>query len=674
MRLRRITPIASVRMRISSPSLDATIYVGDVSWHGSLGGMYHVDAELIVKDASCLEADLIGKRFIIEYGQDADTLRLSGICIRAAARGYRNLYPRFDVAVFPWLWHLTQNHDSRVYQNMTCVEIAVEIFRRYNFSLFEVQVGELEKMVYRVQIDEDDYSFVCRTLEEHGVYFYFRQDAQGEIMVMTDNVGGHPLPPTNNPAKLRPTYGAASARDQFIDHFASERHVVPTEVTDSHANFTRSKQVALARRQSSDLPGFSERMSVFQHRPSEGSVDDGEARARRRIEAVETRHHRFRGGGNLRSLTVGSRFKLQSDDNAELEGTYLIVSGSYLLTANDDSGYFHEFPDQSLAVEEFRCRFEAIPASRPYRPQRITPGPQVNSIMTAVVTGPPGEEIHTDEFGRVKIQFHWDRYGPKDQTSSCWVRVATPWAGKSWGSLVIPRIGQEVIVQFEDGDPDRPIVTGMLYNAENKPPYTLPAGATQSGFKSNTSKGGGGANEIRMEDRKDAQELSLTAEKDYALTVKNDATISVGFEKASPGSMVQKVKQDLTSEVESGDHTFTVKTGKSTVTIASGREETIEAGGDKLDVTGERTVNASVEYKVTTPKATIHAADTAEIELQDVTVNGTVKTTIGENEIEITGTTVKITGMQSIELVCGASSIKLDASGVTVMGPMIKLN
>jgi type VI secretion system secreted protein VgrG len=307
------------------------------------------------------------------------------------------------------------------------------------------------------------------------------------------------------------------------------------------------------------------------------------------------------------------------------------VNGKYLLTSVQHQAvqtpWYVAEEAASMGTEPYQNSFSCIPDTVPYRPPRITPKPVVQGPQTAEVVGPSGEEIHVDEFGRIKAQFHWDRLGKKDETSSCWMRVATFWAGKQWGAVHIPRIGQEVVVEFLEGDPDQPIVTGSVYNSEAMPPYSLPDNGTQSGIKSRSSKQGAPSNfnEIRFEDKKGSEELHVQAEKNLSTLVKANETRSVG---GSRSTTIQK------------DDTLTIKEGNELVTINKGnREVKIEMGNDTLTVSkGNITVDSSL---------------------------GTHK---------MTAMNVEINGTAGVKIVCGASSIELNPAMIKIAAPMVKIN
>ncbi|HEV3022674.1 MAG TPA: type VI secretion system tip protein TssI/VgrG, partial [Pirellulales bacterium] len=320
------------------------------------------------------------------------------------------------------------------------------------------------------------------------------------------------------------------------------------------------------------------------------------------------------------------------------------ANGTYVLTAVEHrSSIEGSYTQGKREGPTYANTFHCIPVALPFRPHRRTPKARVDGTQTAVVVGPSGEEIFTDKYGRVKVQFFWDRQGKKNADSSCWVRVGTLWGGKQWGMIIIPRIGQEVIVAFEEGDPDQPIIVGSVYNANMMPPYALPANKTQSGLKSRSSPSGGtdDFNELRLEDKKGSEEIYFHAQKDFNRVVENNDTLKVGSSKADDGSMTVEVWKDRTE---------TVKTGNEKVTIEKGnRDVIVKTGNDTHKVEqGNRDVKIDM------------GNDGLKISMG----NQTTKIDMGKSETE---------AMQSIELKVGQSSIKLDQTGVTIKGMMVQI-
>jgi len=316
--------------------------------------------------------------------------------------------------------------------------------------------------------------------------------------------------------------------------------------------------------------------------------------------------------------------------------------------------------------ENYGMEFEVIPKDVQYRAPKVTPWPEIVGIQTAVVTGPSGDEIYTDEYGRVKIQFHWDRLGKKDDKSSCFVRTMMPWTGKNWGMIAIPRIGQEVVVQFEEGNPDRPLVIGMLYNADTMPPYALPANATQSGVKTNSSKGGSGFNELMFEDKKNSELVRFQAETNYQQIVKNNAEITIGSAKKDDGDMTLTVHNDLTETVTDGNHKFTVEKGKQDIAIKEDKTEKIE-GKSTLTVTKDMITNVE-QGNV---KETIKMGNvTRTLNMGNET--NTLK--VGNLKTETKVGKITLKALQGIDLLCGASKIKMTPASIKIESVMVQVD
>src|SRR5258706_6033716 len=320
---------------------------------------------------------------------------------------------------------------------------------------------------------------------------------------------------------------------------------------------------------------------------------DGESYAKIRIEEAQVQHEVLQGEGIARGLCTGSNFTLEEHGRDDQNRKYLITSASYYL----DGGEFEAA--KSTDADFFSCPFTAIPDGQPFRCARITPKPLIQRPQTAIVFGKSGEEIWTDKYGRVKVQFHWDRYGKADENSSCWVRVSHAWAGKKWGTFNVPRIGQEVIIEFLEGDPDRPIITGRVYNAEQMPPYALPDNMTQTGIKTRSSMNGtpDNFNEIRFEDKKGSEQLFVHAEMNQDIEVEKDETHWVGHDrkKTIDNDETSHIKHDRTETVDNNE-TITVHGARTetvdkdeTISIHANRTETV-ASNETISIGGNRTI------------------------------------------------------------------------------------
>ena len=405
----------------------------------------------------------------------------------------------------------------------------------------------------------------------------------------------------------------------------------------------------------------------------EEAGDYGDGYAKLRIQELQAQHDIIVGHADSPGMVCGSKFKLEGHPRPDENGEYLIVGVTYQCTAES---YKPGAPKSDGKI--FACDFTAIPAATVFRPARTTEKPRIQGPQTAIVVGKAGEEILTDEYGRIKVQFHWDRYSPANENSPCWVRVSQAWAGKNWGAVFLPRIGQEVIVEFLDGNPDRPIVTGAVYNGESKPPYPLPDNATKSTIKSNSSKGGQGFNEFRFEDKKGSEQVFLHAEKDEDVRVKNDAKEWIGNDRhlVVKANQYESVDKDKHTHVK-GDQVEKVD-GNVGRTVA--KDEIAKIGGnDHIAITGDYVakIGGNLHEKVT---GNHHEQTTGDIRLTS-TGQTNIKATqnaavVSDMNVHVKGGMVVVieAGMQ-LSLKAGSNFIDIGPAGISISGmPLVNIN
>lgn len=465
---------------------------------------------------------------------------------------------RYQVVLRPWLWWLTLASNNRVFQNLATSDIVTTIFKAHGFTDFKLSLsGSYEPREYCVQYGETDFAFVSRLLEEEGIFWFFTHEDGKHTLVLGDSSdafvqipNGPQVPYLGQGIGVRELHGIRSAQYsvQAVNGVYSATDYAFTTPTTSL--YSQAEAVAGP-------------LSMYDHPGGYIAKARGDALTKQRVDGLRSQEKRLIGESDCRWLVPGHWFTLTGHDDTSLNIDWVVTAVTH------DASHAH-----------YRNRFEAIPKATAYRPPRLTPKPRMHT-QTAHVVGKSGEEIWTDQYGRIKIQFPWDRDGKNDETSSCWVRVVLPWSGKGFGMQFIPRVGQEVIVTFIDGDPDRPLVTGCVYNGDNTLPYALPDNQTQSGIKTNSSKGGGGFNELRFEDKKDAEEVFLQAQKDMKVNVLNDSTATIGHDETLT------VQNARTRTVKEGDETITLEKGKRTVTI--------QTGSDTLDVKDSRTVSVGAD-------------------------------------------------------------------------------
>jgi type VI secretion system secreted protein VgrG len=583
--------------------------------------------ELVSEDRAIDPDNLLGEMITTRIQlEDGSWRYFNGYVSRFGQYGDLNVFARYLVTVRPWLWFLTRTSNCRIFQNQSVPDIIKQVFHEHGFSDFKEKLsGSYASREYCVQYRETDFNFVSRLMEEEGIYYYFTHEKDKHYLVLADSSNAHdPFPGYENIPYHVETGKTDRSRKDHIHAWAFTHEVQPGayELTDydfkkPKANL-RVKSVlkephARAEYEFFDYPG----------RYTETSAGDNFVRLR--IEEQHARFERCEGKCNARGLAVGYRFKLQECPRKDQNREYLVISADYHLLLDEYAS------GSSVAGEEklFDCGFTVQDNKRPFRSPRGTPKPFVHGAQTAVVVGPAGEEIYTDKYGRVKVQFHWDRYGKADENSSCWVRVSQPWAGKNWGMIALPRIGQEVLVDFLEGDPDQPIISGRVYNDGAMPPYKLPDNAHISTIKTNSTKGGDGFNELRFDDKKGEEQVFIHAERNLDVRVKNDSLEWVGNDRHSI------VKKDLMEQID-GDRHSTVK------------------GDSNAAVTG--TISIKADQDMQEKVGMKHALDAGqEIHLK-------------------AGMNVVIEAGMSITLKAGGGFIVVGPSGVTISGTPVLIN
>nr|WP_057927228.1 type VI secretion system tip protein VgrG [Burkholderia ambifaria] len=672
-----------------------------------LGRLFEFRIEALADSHSLSLKDLLGKPVTVRIEQqDLSTRYLNGIVARATLAGRRaERHYGYELVVRPWLWLATRRSDCRIFQNRTVPDIVQEVLAPYGFPIENKLTESYVPREYCVQYNETDTAFVSRLMEFEGIYFYFRHAADNHTLVLCDAMSSHVALPGYETIPYIARDRTAIADEEHIDGWlpAQEVSVGKHQTTD----YDYTKPRADLSSQKVDPRGHDHDSFASFEWPG-GYRDDapGAHYSRVRLEEQQAEHERASAETDVRGAAPGYLFTLEHCPRADQNREYLIVRCQYRFQENAYAS------DQGAEAVAHQTMVIVQPSSLPYRSSRDTPRPRTNGPQTATVVGPPGEEIWTDQYGRVKLQFRWDRYGQSNQDSSCWVRVSSPWAGGGFGGVQIPRVGDEVVVDFLNGDPDDPIVTGRVFNGEKMPPWGLPGSATQSGLLSRSSPGGttDHANAFRFEDKKGAEQLWMHAERnfdaeteaDHTLSVGNNHTHTVGNDETmqvknnrqrSVGqnetvnigkSRVAQIGVDETHGV-GGNRTRTVGK-KETVTIASDREATI--GGShtesvthgKTETIGEgKTLNVGQMYQTTSQdmKTLVASAHTEEIgtrtstiaKAHTHTVGGEHTVNVGANHTTNVQHQVTVNAGDQLSLVCGNSSIVMKSDGtITIQG------
>lgn len=514
-------------MEITSPFGDAVRFE-TMQAREELGRLAEYDITVLSAKETLLPKDILGQSVtVIHNGLEAGPRHFNACVTRFGLVGVEGRYFRYRIVAHTWLWLLTRSADCRIFQNKSVPDIVREIFGKYADASFDFRLtGSYAPLEYCVQYRESDFDFVSRLLETEGIYYFLKHAPGKHTVVLCDSISAH-KPVVGHPSiRFLPEGGRGRAENKTIGQWMSAREIRTgmTELDDY--DFERpSLDLKKSSKVSSSDGGA--KFEVYDYPGDYLRTADGERYVKTRLEALRIPYEVMEGRSGVVEIASGATFTLQEHPRDDQNREYLVVSAEYdMVHGGHETG--------TGQGSSHSCRFTAMPTAEVFRPERRTPRAIVRGPQTAVVVGPAGEEIYTDKYGRVKVQFHWDRLGRKDENASCWVRVSHPWAGKNWGMVALPRIGQEVIVDFLEGNPDRPIITGRVYNAEQMPPYALPANMTQTGIKTRSSKGGSPANfnELRFEDKKGEEQVYVHAERNFDGVIENCETRSIGVDRS----------------------------------------------------------------------------------------------------------------------------------------------
>jgi type VI secretion system secreted protein VgrG len=734
-------PVPEVSFDFESPALSgAAVRVVEGHVVESLGALYQVTLELCTSDQAADFGALLGARGTLLICRGPRTRRLCGVVRRVERLSSWGDQRRGRVVLVPALWALSKRTDSRVFQNLTVLQIAREILKEAGLAdppLRDATTREHPVREYCVQYRETDLDFLCRLLEDEGITLYFNHDGSAEVPVLADSPSYGIVPTIDRrPVPFSPGQ-AELAHVEIVQRLDFSQELRSTGATVRDYDFTRpAAEIEMVKSAPRGDGGPRPRYASM-NRFTFGDYDegvhayashDGARRAELLHQDEDARVGRGAGGGNVTGFMPGRTFVLVEHEHPDLDQSYLITRVEHVLHAPEALHSEQRPRAPSVGNDRYRNEFECVLADAPWVPPRRSPKPAVLATQTATVTGRAGEEIYTDFHGRIKVQFHWDRKGQKDEHSSCWIRVAQVWAGAGWGFQFIPRVGMEVVVQFLEGDPDQPLVTGCVYNGINNTPYLLPDERTRSTIKSNSSLGGEGYNEIRFEDLKGQEEVFFHAQRDHneviernhsetvkgsqsisvggdqsmsighdqTITVANDESITVGGDQTIKvaGDESFTVTGDQTIVVE-GDESFTV-TGDQTMTITGDQDFTVTGdhtekvtGDHDVTADGDATLTAACDIDVTAGGDVTVTAKGGDCDIAaggDVTVKAkggdcdiaasgdvTVKANGGDCDVSASAI-VTVVGGSQVHIGCGGASITLVPGAITMSAPVITLN
>ncbi len=492
-----------------------------LSGHEGISGLFQFSLDLLSENHSVSFKDLVGKQVTISLHLADDERLWNGYVSRFVCGGRDNRFSYYRAEIVPWLWFLTRTADCQIFQQKTIPEIIKKVFQDHGFQDFQDRTqGSYPQREYVVQYRETAFNFVSRLMEEYGIFYFFEHDQSTHKLIFADKPQVHKNCPVQHKVRFNYTPGTTLLHEDIVQSWGAEQDLRPGKYALTDYNFQTPNTSLMANVQTVAAIGGNTKYEIYDYPGIHTKKSEGDTVTKLRMEEEEALHYVISGSGNCRSFASGYKFNLDQHSRSDMNGDYLLTEVTHSASVGESySG------SGGGSQESYTNHFTCIPFAVPYRPQRLTPG-----VQTAVVVGPAGEEIYPDKYGRVKVQFFWDRLGKKDENSSCWVRVSQPWGGKNWGAINIPRIGQEVIVEFLEGDPDRPIITGRVYNDDQMPPYALPDHMTRTTFMSRSTKGAGSANfnELRFEDKKGNEQIFLNAEKDMDHRVENDSREFIG--------------------------------------------------------------------------------------------------------------------------------------------------
>ncbi len=623
-----------------------------------LSAPYSLWLQLETEETFAEPIQMLGKSCTLVADRGKVLRQVTGIVIEVQEGSTHPELLTTNITVVPALEVLRHRVNTKIFQDMTVPEILEEVLAEalgsYDRSV-ELRLNRTYPTCeYRTQYDESDLAFCTRLMEEEGIAYFFEFDGAAEKLILSDtnknfiDIECHQTDLASN-TLLFSQYEGGVGEHEYVSSFQVVSQLRPTKVVTRHFDWTRPSEAVEADSTAFDEGGggalngatLSPDREVYQHdsEPLTFHEYDGlaypkndkddQVKLRREASAFDSRI--IEGHSTALGVTAAKTFDLFGHPQSDLDSSYLLLSVTHTF-----EGTGHSYQN------DFVC----IPAAVTFRPKRRTPKPVIPNVQTAIVVGPSGQEIHTDVHGRVKVQFHWDRLGQMDEHSSCWIRVMQPWGGKAWGFFFIPRIGMEVVVHFIDGDPDRPLVAGSVYNGDHAPPYKLPDEKTKSTLKSESTIGGGGFNELRFDDNKDNEEIYVHAQKDYNEVVENDHYTLVHHDQ------INEVDNIHTEKVHVDQHLI----------VDQHRNKTVK-GNETTTVKGTRTETVSDDETITLEKN----------RTTDITSNDTL--TVGEAGKQDVGTTYDLTAGQSITFTSGASSITLQSDGtIEIKGTTVKIN
>lgn len=589
-------------LAIDTPLGKDVLLLQQLNGYEGVSRLFSYELDLLAYDNDSISfKDIVGQKVSITIRLPKGKSRYISGYVSRFTQGDTDerLFTHYRAQVVPWLWFLTRQADCRIFQDMTAPDIISKIFDPFGFKDFRPSLkNSYPELEYCVQYRETSFNFVSRLMEEFGIFYYFDHTTQGKhTMVLADQSSNPPACPSSPISHGTQVGGLEDPQVITSWNVGQELKTGKYSVTDY--NFVTPSTSLLSNDPTVVQLPASQPLELFDYPGLHTTKEQGDTVAKVRMQEEEASYMVVSAAGNCRGLMSGFSFVLHNHYRGDQNTNYFVTEVQHYASAGDS------YTAASTESETYSNHLTCIPTTVPYRPPRITPKPFVQGPQPALVVGKSGEEIWVDKYGRVVVQFYWDRLGQKNENSSCWIRVSQPWAGSNWGAIWTPRIGQEVLVSFLEGDPDRPVITGRVYNAEQMPPYELNKYQTRSTFKSRSSKGGGASNynELRFEDLKGQEQIFMNAEKDMDLRVENDSREYIGANRhlIVTSNQQEKINADKHLQVV-GNH-FEKITGNLSLQVTGNQMESV-TGNKSLSVTGNQSesVTGNVSLSVTQGK------------------------------------------------------------------------
>lgn len=640
-------------LSISTPLGEDYLLLNKIRVEERISELFEINVELLYDEEEddsyeitlVAGKDIVGKTVGISMTQDDGGKRkLFGMVNNFTVIGRNRRFTAYYATIVPHVWRLTRNFQSRIFQHKSVRDILKEVFKGYNF-VDQLQ-AEYKPRNYCAQYQESDFAFASRLMEEEGIYYYFDHTGETEKMILRDDFKAPEECPSKSEIPIvNEDLNAGEPWESAFKQWHTDYRLQSGKVTLWDYHFQLPKKKLEAERVSQFDEGANRELEVYDpyagyareydgidksggERPADlnNIFQDNKRTVENRVLTLDAQYKTISGESDCCTLTPGYRFQLRNHPNKEFNIKYIVLSVRH--EAEQTPDYIVGDTRPNAYKNSFVCLPHGA-GSPEFRPPLKTPKPIVHGSQTAVVVGPAGEEIFTDKYGRVKVQFHWDREGKYNEDSACWLRVATSVAGNKWGSIFIPRIGMEVIVGFLEGNPDQPIITGCVYNPDAMPPYTLPDEKTKSTMKTNSSKGGGGFNEFRFEDKKGSEQIFVHGEKNIDVRIKNDSMETINRDRhlIVDRDQFEKVKKDKHLQVD-GDHK------------------------EKIGGTMSLKIGADLQEKV----------------------GGNYGLEAGMGVHIKAGMSAVIEAGASVTLKVGGSFVNVSPAGVTISGPMVLIN